>query len=343
VSFSLDTVIIDSKNEILDLKTGLYVSDFSDDKRYLYNFNSIDQSIEKIDLDKLEFAERYHFEKEGPNGIGDQIGQIQYLSEASFYIGNAIFDLDGQKLADLSFKHVELLGDTLTFQQPLNYSFLLEKSPNRILGVFRDWFSNMIAVGIVDVAKNTFKSLPVNQFDFLQDLNTSLLGDEGYPIGMVGPWYWVNKEAGKIIIGNDSSSDLYFYDLESEKLIPKSFESGLTANRKTGAFPSEATSRGEYEELRSKFTESVFFLNPVWDSSRQLYVRFSFEMRPTENQPKRATIYLSLLDPDFNLLSESLVEELDKAPNFHFVKDGKIWIFENMEDEMGFVRLGFLR
>ena len=42
MSFSLDTVIVDSKNEILDLKTGLYVSDFSDDKRYLYNFNSIE-------------------------------------------------------------------------------------------------------------------------------------------------------------------------------------------------------------------------------------------------------------------------------------------------------------
>jgi len=30
---------------------------------------------------------------------------------------------------------------------------------------------------------------------------------------------------------------------------------------------------------------------------------------------------------------------LDKRPNFHFVKDGKIWIFENIDDELAFVRL----
>lgn len=341
ITFSLDTVMVDSKNEIFDLRSNLYISDFSEHRKYLYNFNSIDHSIEKIDLDNLEFVGRYFFEKEGPDGLGNDFGQIQCLPKDLFYMNNAVFNSDGKKISDLNFNHVELLGDTLTFQQPLNYAFLLENNPIRILGVFRDWFSNMITVGLVDTEKNTFNKMPVPEFDFLKDLNTTLNGDEGYPIAMFGPWYWVSKEAGKIIIGNNSSSDLYIYDLDFEEFIPKSFESGLTESRKTGTFPSEAKSRGEYEELRTKFTESVFFRNPVWDPSRQLYFRFSFEMRPTENQPKRATVYLSLLDPDFNLLSESIVGVLDKAPGFHFVKDEKIWIFENIDDEIGFVRLSF--
>ncbi|GHB40385.1 hypothetical protein [Mongoliitalea lutea] len=50
-------------------------------------------------------------------------------------------------------------------------------------------------------------------------------------------------------------------------------------------------------------------------------------------------LYLSVFDKDLQLLGESIVPislaRLSKA----FVKDGKIWIYQNMEDELGFVRL----
>jgi hypothetical protein len=39
------------------------------------------------------------------------------------------------------------------------------------------------------------------------------------------------------------------------------------------------------------------------------------------------------------LIGESLVPILNKTPGKHFVKGGKIWIFENIDDEMGFIRL----
>ena len=45
MTFSLDTVMVDSKDEILDLKSGLWTSDFSEEKKYLYNFSSNDHSI----------------------------------------------------------------------------------------------------------------------------------------------------------------------------------------------------------------------------------------------------------------------------------------------------------
>ncbi|HSI74267.1 MAG TPA: hypothetical protein VK957_00160 [Lunatimonas sp.] len=40
------------------------------------------------------------------------------------------------------------------------------------------------------------------------------------------------------------------------------------------------------------------------------------------------------------MLGETLVPQLTKKPGKHFAKNGKIWIHENMEDEMGFIRLG---
>jgi len=49
---------------------------------------------------------------------------------------------------------------------------------------------------------------------------------------------------------------------------------------------------------------------------------------------------MKVLDKDLNMLGETLVPQLNKKPGKHFAKDGKIWIYENMNDEMGFIRLG---
>ncbi|WP_240477961.1 hypothetical protein [Cyclobacterium amurskyense] len=44
------------------------------------------------------------------------------------------------------------------------------------------------------------------------------------------------------------------------------------------------------------------------------------------------------MDKELNLIAEGTVPEMDRYPRFHFAKDGKLWLFENIEDEMGFVR-----
>jgi hypothetical protein len=347
ITFSLDTVMVDSKDEILDLKSGLWTSDFSEDKKYLYNFNSNDHSIEKIDLDLLEFVGRFPFEKEGPNGIGDYIGLIQYLPEERFYINsnlkNGIFNLLGEKVGDLNFKYEELQGDSLPIQQRLMYGFVFDDEPKKIFGVFRDWFNNKTSFGILDVDKKTYLDKPIPEFDFLKDFTTVLNGDQGFPIAFLGPWVWANNDNGKIIIGNNASSDLYIYDVASDSLWFETFESKLTANRKTGTYPAEAASKEEFDALNRTFGEGITFMNPVWDPAKQIYFRFSYLQEFTELEGKsveKAIVYLSILDQDFNLISETVVDGLDKRPNFHFVKDGKIWIFENIDDELAFVRLG---
>ncbi|MDN3687273.1 hypothetical protein [Cyclobacterium jeungdonense] len=45
------------------------------------------------------------------------------------------------------------------------------------------------------------------------------------------------------------------------------------------------------------------------------------------------------MDKDFNPISEGELPEINNYPPFHFAKDGKLWLFENIEDEMGFVRM----
>lgn len=49
-------------------------------------------------------------------------------------------------------------------------------------------------------------------------------------------------------------------------------------------------------------------------------------------------MFISIFDKDLNLLAETLVPERTAPPKRHFLKDGKIWIFENIADELAFIR-----
>ncbi|WP_234364155.1 DUF4221 family protein [Lunatibacter salilacus] len=440
MSISIDTVIIDSQNEILDLKSGLFISDFSENKRYLYNFNSINHSIEKIDLDNLEFVDRYYFEKEGPNGVGEQVGQIQYLQQEMFYLTNGIFNLDGQKISDLNFNHVELSGDTLTFQQPLNYAFLLEKSPNRILGafpsletidlnklelisiqsfdkegpngvgnkgrggivhlgddriLFKGWPSpdifttrgeklpdlgNLYGIktnltedgkdflyeavdpeepqlvfgiinefpgktfeyGRIDVSDSTLKTYPLPTWKNLDEFTITY--DDGKTYDILGPYIYVANVNHNIIVSSNISSELYVYKPNSDSLHHFTYSYKLTKSEKTGSYPTEISDPKEFHNIFKSIYGDVSFLPPIWDPDQQQYYRIHYETLFEDDvsgmYPKGigAKVYITVYDKDFQLKAEGQLPEFQESPRFHFAKDGKIWIFQNIDDEMGFIR-----
>ncbi len=70
LSYTIDTVLIDSKDEILFLQRDLYVSDYAEFDGILYNFNDLTHHVEQIDLNNLTLEKTIPFEQEGPNGIG---------------------------------------------------------------------------------------------------------------------------------------------------------------------------------------------------------------------------------------------------------------------------------
>jgi hypothetical protein len=84
MTFSLDTVLVDSKDEILYLNANLMQSSLNQDLKFLYNFNPQSFSLEKINLDRLELEGKIKLEKEGPNGIGDYVSNFNLLGDDRF-------------------------------------------------------------------------------------------------------------------------------------------------------------------------------------------------------------------------------------------------------------------
>ncbi|WP_332912056.1 hypothetical protein [Algoriphagus boritolerans] len=56
--YSIDTVRINSKNEILDIWGFLSFSDLDSEKKSIFVYNSYNHSIDEIDLEKLEFKKK---------------------------------------------------------------------------------------------------------------------------------------------------------------------------------------------------------------------------------------------------------------------------------------------
>ncbi|MGY6546937.1 MAG: DUF4221 family protein, partial [Cyclobacteriaceae bacterium] len=99
VSYSLDTVRTNSKDEILDLWGFLSFSDLDFEKKSIFGYNTFNHSLDQIDLEKFEFIKRLAFEKNGPNGTGETFYGFNVLKGDRFFINSyeksSIFDKNG--------------------------------------------------------------------------------------------------------------------------------------------------------------------------------------------------------------------------------------------------------
>ena len=81
----------------------------------------------------------------------------------------------------------------------------------------------------------------------------------------------------------------------------------------------------------------------VFDYEREIYFRFGSILEETENfnANTKMEVYLFAYDQNFNLLGEKKIESLTKVPTQPFFKDGKLWSYVNIEDELRFAVFTF--
>src|SRR5690606_35398662 len=130
----------------------------------------------------------------------------------------------------------------------------------------------------------------------------------------------------KVILSNEVTNALMWYDTEMDSLFMKSYDSQLTANQKEKEYKREHETPEQFEAEYARYREEINFMAPFWDKDRRCFYRFSYE----EDKGK-AKVYLTAYDEGLNFIGETLVPHLTKRPAKHLAIDGKIWIYENME------------
>jgi hypothetical protein len=342
LEFSVDTVIIDPGDEIIFLKHQLLNADMGKDGKYFLNFNNDDHTLEKINLDKLRLEEKVPFDTEGPNGTGPGIGMMKVHSDSQITMNNlshtSLFSLEGEKVRTIYFENFSLGLYSMEDREYLKPERVLDKDENQLYGLIYRFQEKSFALCILDLETFEVERLELKSFENLSKFQIYYTPGNSRIAHQLD--VDLKKIENKVIISNEITNILMWYDTVRDSLFTKSYASQLTANQKEKEYVTEYETLEEFEIAKRKLRQEINFMPPFWEEQGECFYRFSHqEIENTGGERTRSKVYLTALDKDLNLLGETLIPHLTKKPGKHFAKDGEIWIYENINDEMGFVRL----
>ncbi|WP_158859011.1 DUF4221 family protein [Lunatibacter salilacus] len=345
LNYSLDTVMIDPGNELLHLNAGLRMAALDAERDYLYNFNPSDHTIEKINLNSRRLEDKLKFEKEGPDGVGDMVFRMDLISGelVAFmgYIKAGIFDLKGRKVVEFPIADVNFEGDPLIKGERFEFLNTYMFDSQKMVGLIRNASEKSFALGMLDSNFRHLKKVPI-PLDALENFRFVLSSPSR--VQMSFPSANISEHNGSYLITNEVNNTILLYDSELDSLKEINYQPMLTEDRKTGKYTQVTETEEEFKQETQNVLKEISFMAPIWDEKNHRFYRFSHKAvnigsNSIKEEEYKSSVYLTVFDADFNVIAESLVENLTKPPGFHFVKDGKIWMYENVEDELGFVRL----
>jgi hypothetical protein len=344
LTFTVDTVVVDSGEEFIDLRTGLGFSDLSSDHSTLYLLDGVSQMIE-IDLDRLRLIKKNQFEKEGPNGIGAYPQGFQRLSDENFLIssfqGNAIFSPTAEKIRDVKFSAKNIDGLSQDQEQAAFFGLLATEERTHFLSLPGNLFDGMRNLLVADFSSVKGKLIDIPAMDIASEMRIVLKSTQSMMVAVER--VELQDLHGRAVISSSATSDIYLYDYAADSLRLVSYSHTLVPSKKERKARTEVETVDEFQKEWAKHQEQIGFLKFFWDEQRQQYYRFgSISIpKPSPDAEQKSEVFLFAYDTDFRLIGETKFDELSTAPLYPFFKDGKLWSYVNVDDELGFAVFSF--
>lgn len=347
ISYELDTVMVDAGDEFIHVQWQMMSSDLSKDETYLFNFKtgSENPGLEIIDLQKLRLERVIPMSLDGPNGIRHPyISDVFLLSDGSYYLSNSYdiyhFDQDGNKHSTLTFSNHEFTGDKLPDGTRIDLNQTFSEDEKSIVTFYSDEKLENAPLGftVFDLENESFYYKPLDILNELEKYRINLYFN-GYPSGSMFSSFHLLAKNDSLIFSNGGVNQLYFYDLETDSLSFKSYNSQYTTYEITKSFPSRIESEEEYRELLKESEKEVRYGPLYFDPKNEVYWRFTSEFDRMKGDTTIFDNVLTAFNPQFEQLGEILLQDDFVLPYKVFIKDGMIWTFLNMDDEVAFVRL----
>lgn len=333
-----DTVLIDSKGEILMAAVNMYIYDLSPDRNLLYSFDRKTNSLEILDLANEKLVEQRKFATDGPDAVSRFPQKLLSLGNDEILImgfeKSGIYTTQGEFVKELA------LSPTM-YQQPeeikdfgFRSDFIFLNDSTVLTGImsFQDIYPYLVRLHLNQ------KALSLIKFDPIKELEKFKIEVENPKIIYTGSFNQV-KSGDKILISSNFFNDVYILNPDNGEFTHQTFKSELTANAKTTGHKSMVSTPEEFREEMKLLNQQIEFGRWLWDESTQHFYRLSFYKLPDEENEDLANVYLTVFDQELNMLGEKMIPDYRKVPGTYFAKDGAIWIHENLDDELGFVRI----
>ncbi len=338
LTFSVDTVMVDSKGKIFELNRGPGSSSISEDGKHLFLYNLLSNQIQQINLDELTWEQDYDFEVEGPNGTSDMVLNTKSLGEDKFLITAfnhmGIYNKEGTRLQDLSISSLPVSTDL----DELNYSILLSADQKHLFSLPGIRYEGPRTFAKIDLQAYEIDNFPIKEMDWIFDLKIGTSTQSVFQESM-----YLEEVNDQILALSPSSSAFYRYDLETDSLTYHFFIHQLSPTANETKLKTVVESDHEYQEEMRKFFMGMYFGPLKWDESKKLYFRFGRKANTIDEswQITSSQVFMYAYDPNFKLIGEAELAEELKFPRDFFFKDGKLYSYVNVEDELGFAVFTF--
>ncbi|MEB2776594.1 DUF4221 family protein [Algoriphagus sp. D3-2-R+10] len=331
-TYRMDTVMVDSGEELLFLQSGLSHSTLSVDQKKLYNF-SPKSELEIIDLDTLSLLKKIVTDKEGDLGTGWPYAiQLDQKGNLIFYglMEVRIFPPDLN-----SMKKYSLSEDALTGLKPDKLAPFNPKitNGNLLYGIYETIEQVPQGLAIISLEDRNVKKIELNLAEKINPFTYSLfvqgrLSNKAYePIHL-------ELANNQLIISTAYFNEAIIFDLASETVSTKTFHSELTQDQTAIPSKTSAETINEMEILRKEASKSVKFGPIYFDKTHQRFCRISRQYDKERGDSLIFKNVLTVFDNELNQLAET---ELPIDPfSKKFFKDGKLYSYVNVEDELGF-------
>ncbi|WKK74098.2 DUF4221 family protein [Marivirga salinae] len=340
---SIDTIQVDSRNEIL--MAGAYMDNpaVSFDKTKFYNFDDENYILEVIDLANYKLDKKVNFEKEGPNGLGsNQILSLKLFPDGNFGIEDfesyKIYDMEGNLIKKVNFNEDWIKGD-LTASESFEFASI-NNSGIVISGMHFGTDNFKPLMFLLDLEKKQTESLLLPEFDKLKRYKIVFRRNGGY-LTDSHERVLFEFQGDSIIISNTAFNDVYVYNDKTNDLKYRSFDHKLIPEGKEKEYKNSSESREEVVEIIYSINEEVRFTEFFWDEANKKFYRFA--QQATYGETREEPIWkvsMMVYDQNLNLIGEKELMTFHNYANPLFVKDGKVHFHLNMEDELGFIRIG---
>ena len=346
LSISMDTVRVNSDGKILDLNFSLVNSSLDPSSNILYNFNSRENALEKINLVTLRLDSLIKLPMEGPNGIARYSSNFIATENKGFIFSNSTnlkeLDSTAQVIKELRVGKEQFLIDLLS---PESGNILrtgeFSNDGKLLAGLYGEEGAQIKSQGLIwlDLTNKKGKLIPTKELDFIYENNVLLKSGNKIGSGNTSSVFFEpNQEY--IFFSTSSQNSVFLYDLRKDSLIVKQLKSKLSRDKQT---PTETITVEDFnayfrllDEKRKEVTFGPWKLDPE-TGNRWRFTR-EFDKIAGEDSLVFKTI-LTGIDKNLEMLGETELPQGFYFPYKFWVRKGMIYTFLNEEDELAFIRL----
>lgn len=339
----IDTILVDSEDEILMAGSDIYTSGVTIDNKKLYSLDQKNFALEIIDTENYRLENKVYFKKEGPESLGtDYFYDLFPLPNErfgfTFYETYRIHDLKGNLIKEVKLDENWINGN-LEGTERIELSSV-DVHGNVLAGMHFDFDSFKPIMFLLDSEKEKVESIELPEFDKIKRYKITLRRNGGY-LTHADPNVFIKFQEDSILISNSAFNDIYIYKWVTKELKHMTYNHQLVPSGKQKTYQNDSESEEEIIQIIYDISEEVDFTEFFRDELNDKYYRFAHEANYLEDKENPTyKVFMMVYDKKLKLIGEKELMTFESEVTPLFVKDGKVHFHLNMEDELGFIRIG---